>query len=45
MRKLTLFLATAAALSLTACNTIGGIGKDVSAIGRAVTKTADEGKH
>jgi len=26
------------------CNTIAGVGKDVSAAGQAVTKTADEAK-
>lgn len=38
-------LALAAGLSLAACNTVSGAGKDVSSAGRAVTKTADDVKN
>ena len=34
-----------AALTLTACNTISGAGKDVASVGKAVTKTADDVKN
>jgi predicted small secreted protein len=45
MRRLA-FTAIAAlvALSLTACNTIEGVGKDVKAAGGAVEKTAKDSK-
>ena len=33
------------ALALTACNTVGGAGKDVSSVGKAVTKTANDVKN
>ncbi len=42
MRKLVLILAGAAALSTAACNTVAGMGRDVSAAGDAVTCTAEE---
>ena len=35
----------AAALGLSACNTISGAGKDVSSAGKAVSKTAEDAKH
>ena len=38
-------VAVLAGLSLTACNTIGGAGKDVSSVGKAVTKTANDVKN
>ena len=34
-----------ASVSVTACNTIGGAGKDVSSVGKAVTKTANDVKN
>ena len=34
-----------AGVSVTACNTIGGAGKDVSSVGKAVTKTANDVKN
>jgi predicted small secreted protein len=34
----------AAPLLATACNTISGIGRDVGAVGDAVSKTAEENK-
>ncbi|MFO1105092.1 MAG: entericidin A/B family lipoprotein [Amaricoccus sp.] len=36
-----LLLVIAAAMTLAACNTVAGAGKDVSAAGTAVTSTAD----
>ena len=44
MRKFTVLALVAAALAVSACNTIGGAGKDVSAAGKAVTNTADDAK-
>ncbi len=45
MRKILVLLAAAAAtVSLGACNTIAGAGKDVSATGHAVTNTANDAK-
>lgn len=44
MRKLVLFMAVAAALSVAACNTVAGAGKDVSSAGHAVTDTANDAK-
>jgi entericidin B len=35
----------AAALAVSACNTIAGAGKDVSAAGSAVTTTANDAKN
>ena len=34
-----------AGLSLAACNTVSGAGKDVSSAGKAVTKTAEDVKN
>jgi predicted small secreted protein len=45
MRKLAILAAAAAALTLGACNTIAGMGKDTTAVGHAVTSTADDAKH
>jgi len=45
MRKLTLLALIAASLAVTACNTMSGAGKDVSAAGKAVTGTAEDAKH
>jgi predicted small secreted protein len=44
MRKIVVLAAAAAALLVSACNTIEGVGKDVSAAGRAVTDTARDVK-
>ncbi len=46
MRKMIVLLAAAAAVtvSLSACNTVAGAGRDVSAAGRAVTNTANDAK-
>ena len=44
MRKILILAVAAAALSLGACNTIAGMGKDTSAAGHAVTDTANDAK-
>ena len=44
MRNLILLAAFAATVSLAACNTISGAGKDVSSAGHAVTDTANDAK-
>lgn len=44
MRKIVILAAAAAALMVSACNTIAGVGQDVSAAGRAVTSTAKDAK-
>ena len=45
MRKLIVLAAAAAALAVSACNTVEGAGKDVSAAGNAVADTAADAKH
>jgi entericidin B len=44
MRKLIILAVLAASLATSACNTVAGAGKDVSATGHAVTDTADDAK-
>lgn len=44
MRKIIALTIVAAALAVSACNTIAGAGKDVSAAGTAVTSTANDAK-
>jgi len=44
MRKIVTLAIVAAALATSACNTIAGAGKDVSAAGKAVTSTANDAK-
>jgi predicted small secreted protein len=44
MRKLFVLLAAAAAVTVAACNTIEGAGKDVSSAGNAVANTAADAK-
>ncbi|WP_343698768.1 entericidin A/B family lipoprotein [Caulobacter sp.] len=44
MRKIVVLAAAAAALLVSACNTIEGMGRDVSAAGRAVSTTASDAK-
>ncbi len=44
MRKIAILAVAAVALTLGACNTIAGAGKDVSAAGHAVTDTANDAK-
>jgi predicted small secreted protein len=42
MRKLLVFIVAAAAISVSACNTVAGAGQDVSSAGHAVTDTAHD---
>ena len=44
MRKLIVLAAAASALWISGCNTVSGLGRDVTAAGRAVTSTADDVK-
>lgn len=44
MRKLALLAVTAAALLVAACNTVEGVGRDVSAAGRAMSSTASDAR-
>ena len=45
MRPMIIVTLVIAAVSLAACNTVAGAGKDVSSAGKAVTKTADDVKN
>ena len=45
MRKILVLAAASVALLVSACNTIEGAGKDISAAGHAVTNTANDAKH
>jgi predicted small secreted protein len=45
MRKLALLTILALGLAVAACNTLAGAGKDVSAVGNAVTDTARDASH
>jgi predicted small secreted protein len=44
MRKLIILAALAASLTVAACNTVEGAGKDVSSVGGAVSDTAKDAK-
>jgi predicted small secreted protein len=44
MRKLIGMAMVAGALMVSACNTVAGVGKDVSSAGDTVAKTADKSK-
>lgn len=44
MRKALVLIAAATALFVSACNTVEGVGRDVSAAGRAVANTASDAK-
>ncbi len=44
MRKLIVLMVVAAGLTVAACNTVEGAGKDVSAAGNAVSSTASDAK-
>jgi predicted small secreted protein len=44
MRKIVILAAAATALLVSACNTVEGVGRDVSAAGRAVSNTAHDAK-
>ncbi len=46
MRQVVLLILTAASvISMAACNTVKGAGRDVSSAGRAVSDTAEDAKH
>ena len=45
MRKFVVLAVAASALLVSACNTIEGVGRDVSAAGRAVSGAARDAKH
>ena len=44
MRRLVGIFVVAGALMVSACNTVEGVGKDVSSAGKTVAKTADDAK-
>ncbi|WP_203310589.1 MULTISPECIES: entericidin A/B family lipoprotein [Sphingomonas] len=44
MRKILGLAVVAGALMVSACNTVEGVGKDVSSAGKTVAKTADDAK-
>lgn len=44
MRKLLAAVALTGAFAISACNTVEGVGKDVSSAGDTVAKTADGAK-
>jgi len=44
MRTLIVIAAAAAAMWVSGCNTIAGMGRDVAAAGHAVASTADDAK-
>ena len=45
MRKIIALSVIAAALAVSACNTISGVGRDVSAAGSAVTGASNEARN
>ena len=45
MRKIIALGIVAAALAVSACNTVSGVGRDVSAAGSAVTQGANDAKN
>jgi predicted small secreted protein len=45
MRMIITLSLVAAALAVSACNTIAGVGRDVSAAGSAVSSGAERAKH
>ncbi len=44
MRQFLMLAVLAASLSVAACNTVSGAGKDVKSVGGAVTSTAEDAK-
>lgn len=44
MRKALILLAALSSLTVSACNTVSGIGRDITAAGRAVTGTAEDAR-
>ncbi|EKY29346.1 entericidin A/B family lipoprotein [Brevundimonas diminuta] len=45
MRKLIVLGVIAAALTTAACNTVAGVGRDVSAVGQAVASSSERAKN
>ena len=45
MKKIAILTLVAAALAVSACNTIAGVGRDVRAAGDAVTSGAESAKN
>lgn len=45
MKKIAILTLVAAALTVSACNTIAGVGRDVRAAGDAVTSGAESAKN
>ena len=45
MKKIIALTIFAAALAVSACNTISGVGRDVEAVGSAVTSGAEDAKN
>lgn len=45
MKKIIALTIVAAALAVSACNTVSGVGRDVSAAGSAVTSGAEQAKN
>jgi len=45
MKKIIALTVVAVALAVSACNTISGVGRDVSAAGSAVSSGAEQAKH
>ena len=45
MKKIITLTIVAAALAVSACNTVSGVGRDVSAAGQAVSTGAEEAKN
>ncbi|MFN3352729.1 MAG: entericidin A/B family lipoprotein [Brevundimonas sp.] len=45
MKKFVILAALGAALAVSACNTVAGIGRDVSAAGDAVTGASNEARN
>ncbi|MFA4950547.1 entericidin A/B family lipoprotein [Brevundimonas sp.] len=45
MKKIIALSIVAAALAVSACNTVSGVGRDVSAAGQAVSSGAEQAKN
>lgn len=45
MRKIAALALVAAALAVSACNTVAGVGRDVQAVGSAVSTAANDAKN
>ena len=45
MRKIFVLAAVAAALTTAACNTVAGVGRDLSAAGQAVTSSSNSARN